>query len=162
MRMIGKRGLNLIKEFEGFRDKAYKDSVGVWTIGWGTTKINGRPVTASDVCTKEEAEIWLQQDLQKFEQMITEAVKVPLTQNQFDSLVSIVYNVGPGSKSKSGIIVLKNGSPSTLLKLLNQGNYSGAADQFLVWFRTAGSENGLKRRREAERELFLTPDEQTI
>jgi len=157
--MIGKNGLDLIKEFEGFRNKAYQDSGGVWTIGWGTTKINGVNVKSNDICTASEAELYLQIDAHQSEKLVDENVKVPLTQNQFDAMVSIIYNVGPGKPGiKSGIIKLKNGTPSTLLRLLNLGDYSGSADHFLDWFRTAGSESGLLRRRRAERKLFLTPD----
>lgn len=156
--IVGKRGLELIKEFEGFRKKAYQDTGGVWTIGWGTTRIHDRPVKETDTCTKEEATIWLELDVARFEDMVNKNVKVPLNQNQFDAMVSIVYNVGPGMKNgKSGIITLGNGAPSTLLRKLNSGDYQGAADQFLVWYRTKGSEAGLLRRRKAERELFLEP-----
>lgn len=156
--IIGRKGVELIKEFEGFRSSAYKDTGGVWTIGWGTTRIDGRLVRSTDICTKEEATLWLEEDLERFEAIVNKNVKVPLNQNQFDAMVSIVYNVGPGVRGvKSGIVTLKNGNPSTLLRKLNAGDFQGVPDQFLVWFRTAGSEKGLMRRREAERRLFLEP-----
>ena len=86
-----------------------------------------------------------------------ETVTVPLTQGQHDAMVSIVYNVGIGSSEKDGIIVLRNGKPSTLLRKLNAGDYDGAADQFLLWISPGSNvENGLKRRRTQERCMFLT------
>ncbi|MFX5276963.1 lysozyme [Acinetobacter baumannii] len=139
-------GLNLIKGFEGKRLNAYDDGVGVWTIGFGTIKYpNGVRVKKGDTCTEQQAETYLKNDLTKFEVAINKLVKVPLTQNQFDALVSLTYNIGSGA--------FKN---STLLKKLNKGDYQGAADQFLVWNKAGGKVmKGLVRRREAERALFL-------
>lgn len=151
-------GISLIKEFEGFSNKAYLDPVGIPTIGYGTTRINGKSVNIDQTCTPEEAEIWLLQEISFFEIVINRNVKVHLTQNQFDALVSIVYNVGPGKKGiKDGIIQLKNGSPSSLLRLLNTGDYVGASNEFDKWIYAGGKLlNGLKRRRAAEKKLFLS------
>ncbi|WP_198079719.1 lysozyme [Acinetobacter calcoaceticus] len=139
-------GLNLIKDFEGKRLNAYDDGVGVWTIGYGTIKYpNGVRVKKGDTCTEQQAELYLRNDMLKFEAAINKLVKVPITQNQFDALASFTYNLGE-----------TNLANSTLLKKLNKGEYQAAADQFLVWNK-AGSKvmKGLVRRREAERALFL-------
>lgn len=139
-------GINLISGFEDTRFKAYDDGVGVWTIGTGTTVYpNGVKVKQGDTCTPEQAKTYFKHDLAKFEKTVNESVTVPLNQNQFDALVSLTYNIGAGA--------LKN---STLLKLLNKGDYKGAADQFLAWKKAGGKVlPGLVRRREAERALFL-------
>lgn len=139
-------GINLIKSFEGLRLKAYDDGVGVWTIGFGTIKYpNGIRVKAGDSCTSQQAEDYLRNDLSAFESAVNRLVKAKLTQNQFDALVSLTYNIGSGAFKGS-----------TLLKLLNKGDYQGAADQFLVWNKAGGKVmKGLVRRREAERALFL-------
>lgn len=139
-------GVNLIKGFEGKRLVAYDDGVGVWTIGYGTIKYpNGIHVKKGDTCTDSQAETYLKNDLAKFESAINKLVKVPLNQNQFDALASFTYNLGETNLSKS-----------TLLRKLNAKDYKGAADQFLVWNKAGGKVmNGLVRRREAERNLFL-------
>ena len=157
----GNEGIALIKEFEGFSAKAYPDPKSggkPYTTGYGTTQYpNGRPVTMGDVCTREQAEQYLRHDLKAFESAVSAAVTVPLKQGQFDAMVSIVYNVGSGSKAKSGIIMLKDGKPSTLLRKLNAGDYKGAADEFLKWVSPGSNvEAGLRRRRTAERQLFLS------
>ncbi|WP_322853093.1 lysozyme [Acinetobacter baumannii] len=130
----------------GTRFTAYDDGVGIWTIGIGTTVYpNGVKVKKGDTCTPEQAKAYFKHDLAKFEKTVNESVTVPLTQNQFDALVSLTYNIGSGAFKGS-----------TLLKLLNKGDYKGAADQFLVWNKAGGKVmKGLVRRREAERALFL-------
>jgi len=155
------KGLSLIKQSEGFRDKAYPDPATggkPYTIGYGTTAYpSGMPVKLGDKVTEQQADIYLRNDVKKFEAEVSKAVKVKLTQGQFDALVSIVYNVGLGSKSKSGIIQLKDGSPSTLLRKINAGDYAGAADEFMKWVSPGSSvEKGLRIRRAAERALFLS------
>ena len=139
-------GISLIKGFEGKRLNAYYDGVGVWTIGCGTIKYpNGVRVKKGDTCTELQAESYLENDLVKFENAINRLVKVPLNQNQFDALSSFTYNLGE-----------TNLSSSTLLKKLNAKDYAGTADQFLRWNKAGGKVmNGLTRRREAERNLFL-------
>lgn len=139
-------GISLIQEFEDLRLNAYDDGVGVWTIGYGTIKYpNGVRVKKGDVCTKEQALEYFKYDLKEFEETVNNKVEVPINQNQFDALVSLSYNIGSGAFSKS-----------TLLKKLNNKDYKGAADQFLVWNRGGGRVlKGLVRRREAERALFL-------
>ncbi|MEL6261951.1 MAG: lysozyme [Cyanobacteria bacterium J06626_6] len=139
-----KNGLLLIKSFEGLRLNAYRDAVGIWTIGYGTT----RAVRPGMMISEAEAVKFLQQDLARFEKSINEAVRVPINDNQFSALSSFTYNVGPGAFRSS-----------TLLKLLNQGDIRGAADQFPRWNKAGGRPlAGLTRRRNAERLLFLGED----
>lgn len=134
------KGLDLIKSFEGLRLSAYKDVVGVVTIGYGTTS----GVKMGDTITKERAEQLLREDVERFEQQVLRLVRVPLSQGQHDALVSFVYNLGAGNLSNS-----------TLLRLLNAGDYAGAAAQFDRWNKAGGKVlAGLVRRRAAERALF--------
>ena len=139
-------GVELICGFEGLRLEAYDDGVGVWTVGFGTTKFpNGMRVKKGDNCTLEQAKSYMQNDLKEFEQTVNGAVGVPLNQNQFDALVSLAYNIGTTA--------FKN---STLVKRLNDENYKGAADQFNVWVNAGGKRmQGLVNRRAAEQALFL-------
>ena len=137
----GINGLNLIKEFEGLRLQAYQCSANIWTIGYGHTA----DVSANDVITEEEALSFLRQDVAESERTVNQYVHVPLTQNQFDALVSFVFNLGVG-----------NFRTSTLLRKLNAGDDDGAAQEFGCWIHAGGKAlPGLVRRREAERALFL-------
>lgn len=138
-------GKTLIKSFEGKRLVAYDDGTGVWTIGCGTIKYpNGNAVKKGDVCTDAQVDQYFSNDLVKFENSVNSLVKVPLTQNQFDALVSFAYNVGAS-----------NLATSTLLKKLNAKDYKGAAAEFPKWNKAGGKVmNGLTRRRLAEQELF--------
>jgi len=134
-------GIDLIKSFEGLQLAAYQDSVGVWTIGYGAT----RGITAGMSITLDQAERMLRNDISRFEPSLESLVKVSLTQNQWDVLMSFIYNLGAG-----------NLASSTLLKLLNAGDYAGAADQFLRWNKAGPNVLvGLNARRVAERQLFL-------
>ncbi len=142
IRKTNQEGLKLIKSFEGLYLDAYEDPVGVWTIGWGATKgvYEGMKITVA------QAEKMLQDELEKFEAAVADAVKVQLNDNQFSALVSFSYNLGAGSLFES-----------TLLKLLNQGKFQEAADQFPRWNKAGGQPLlGLSRRRRAERALFLS------
>ena len=140
------KGIALIKQFEGCKLTAYQDSVGVWTIGYGWTKpVDGKPIRAGMTIKQETAERLLKTGLVSYENDVSRLVKVDLTQGQFDALVSFTYNLGARSLSTS-----------TLLRKLNAGDYAGAADEFLHWNKAGGKVlNGLTRRREAERDLFL-------
>ena len=141
MRRINKAGLDLIKSFEGLRLKAYKDAVGVWTIGYGHTKT----ATPGTVISEPEAEALLRNDLAEAQGAVERLVKQPLTDNEYAALVSFVFNLGSGNLSRS-----------TLLRRLNVGDRKGAADQFLVWNKAGGKVlAGLTRRRQAERTLFM-------
>ena len=136
-------GIDLICSFEGLRLKAYDDGVGVWTIGYGTTVINGVKVKKGDTCTLEQAKSYMAQDLKQFESAVNQ-VKVPLNQNQYDALVSLAYNIGVSAFLNS-----------TLLKKLNAKDYKGAAEQFDRWNQAGGKVmRGLTNRRAKERKLF--------
>lgn len=141
------KGIALIKEFEGCKLTAYQDSVGVWTIGYGWTQpVDGKPIRAGMTIKQETADRLLKTGLISYESDVSRLVKVGLTQGQFDALVSFTYNLGPRSLSTS-----------TLLRKLNAGDYAGAADEFVRWNKAGGKVlNGLSRRREAERALFLS------
>jgi len=138
---ISNAGLDLIKQFEGLRTTAYRCSAGILTIGYGHT----HGVKTGDVITPQQADEYLREDVQIAELNVNTNIKTPLTQNQFDALVSFVFNVGAGNFVKS-----------TLLKKLNAGDYSGAADELLKWVNAGGKPlEGLRKRRTAERERFL-------
>ncbi|KYQ83468.1 lysozyme [Acinetobacter sp. NRRL B-65365] len=145
-RSISKAGINLITSFEDLKLDAYDDGTGTWTIGFGTTVYpDGIRVQQGDHCTAEQAKSFFQHDLRRFQKAVNKAVLVTLSQNQFDALVSLSYNIGQNA--------FKN---STLLKYLNAGDYRAAADQFLVWNKGGGQIlKGLVHRREVERTLFL-------
>lgn len=139
-------GLKLIMESEGFRERAYQDTGGVWTVGYGTTRINGRPVNKNDVVDELFAVVLLKEDVASSEKAVTRLVKVPLNQNQFDALVDFVYNLGETQFNKS-----------TLLRKLNNKDYVGAAEEFPRWvFDNNKVQPGLVTRRKKERELFLS------
>lgn len=141
------KGIALIKEFEGCKLTAYQDSVGVWTIGYGWTQpVDGKPIRAGMTIKQETAERLLKTGLVSYESDVSRLVKVGLTQGQFDALVSFTYNLGSRALSTS-----------TLLRKLKCGDYTGSADEFLRWNKAGGKVlNGLTRRREAERALFLS------
>lgn len=138
-------GIDLIHSFEQLRLKAYPDPGSKdgkpYTVGWGST---GSDIGPGTLWTKEKADQRFASDLSKFEQAVSLLVKVPLTQYQFDAIVSFTYNLGIGS--------LKS---STMLKMLNEGDYSNAGLQLLRWTKNDGVEMaGLVRRRKAELKMF--------
>lgn len=142
-RRIGPKGLALIKEFEGRRLTAYRDVVGVLTIGYGST---GPHVKPGMTITEAEAEALLRKDLDRFERGVAEMAG-EMTPGQFSALVSLAYNVGLG-----------NFASSTLLKLHRAGDYAGAAGQFGRWNKAGGRVlAGLTKRRAAERALYELP-----
>lgn len=141
------KGLALIKSFEGFSARPYLCPAGIPTIGYGATYYpDGRRVTMQDrPVTEADATAMLRSMLASYEAGVDRYVGVPLTQGQFDALVSFAYNIG--------LSALKN---STLLRVLNLRDYAGAAAQFARWNRANGKVlPGLTRRREAERKLFV-------
>lgn len=141
---VSENCLSLIKECEGCSLHSYQDIGGVWTIGYGCTHDVGK----SDTITQEEAESMLLAAVLTTEAAVNMLLKVPVTQNQFDALVSFTYNVGEGHLESS-----------TFLRLLNQGDYEGAAEQILRWNKVNGEiVFGLVRRRHKEYELFLKPE----
>jgi lysozyme len=139
-------GIELIKKFEGLRLHAYQDVADIWTIGYGQT---GPDIVKNKVITEAEAEALLVADLTKRERKLSRLISVPLTQNQFDALMSLAYNIGIDGFRRS-----------TVRKRLNNGDYKGAADA-IPWWNKATIEGelqvvaGLVRRRDAERTLFL-------
>ena len=141
---ISSTGLTLIKKFEGCELTAYQDIAGVWTIGYGHT---GSDVTPGKVISAIEVEELLRKDVSFFEKGVTEALKVPVNQNQFDALVSFSYNVGLGAFKES-----------TLLKLLNDKTDKNiVAAEFSRWSKADGVVvQGLLNRRKDEQALFLT------
>lgn len=134
------KAVELIKQFEGCKLHAYKDSVGVPTIGYGHTK----HVHMGQTLTQQEADDFLYEDLDDAWQYVYSLVEVPLTQGQADALTSFVFNLGAG-----------NLKTSMLLKKLNMGE--DASSEFGKWTHAGGKVlPGLVKRREAERELFLS------
>lgn len=132
--------LDFLRAREGFRANAYPDAGG-YSIGYGRF-LGTKPVPSQ--VTRLQAERWLSEDAQKAADAIVRLVRVPLNQNQFDALVSFVYNLGEGALSRS-----------TLLKKLNAGDYAGAAGEFRRWVYSGGTIlAGLVSRRAAERDLF--------
>ena len=137
-------GLELIKSFEGCETTAYQDSVGVWTIGYGHTK----GVEEGQTCSIEDAETMLSKEMDEYEGYINNMVKVELEQCEFDALVAWVYNLGP-----------TNLAESTMLKVLNDGQFDRVPDEMRRWNRAGGQVlQGLVRRREAEALLFQGED----
>ena len=137
---ISQEGISLIKKFEGCELEAYKCAAGVWTIGYGHTK----DVKEGNSITKEDAESMLVHELQEYCSDVDIAVKVDLKQNEFDSLVSWTYNLGP-----------TNLNSSTMLRVLNEGKHDEVPAQMKRWNKASGQvKEGLVRRREAEALMF--------
>jgi lysozyme len=144
--------INLIKEFEGCKLTAYQDSVGIWTIGYGSTRINGAPVRPGQKITQAEADAALTEHLNKqVAPSINSSIKAPITQSMYDALCCFTYNLGGGALAKS-----------SLASDLNSPNYELAANNFSMYNKAGGQVlPGLSRRRAAEQALFLkdgTPD----
>lgn len=144
------KGIKNIKDFEGCSLTAYPDpgtGGAPWTIGYGWTHpVDGKPIKPGMTIKQETADRLLKTGLVSYENDVLKMAKVKLTQGQFDALVSFAYNVGSRALSTS-----------TLLRKLNDGDVKGAADEFLRWNKACGKVlNGLTRRREAERALFLS------
>ena len=140
---VNAAGLELIKSFEQCRLRAYKPTPDdVWTCGWGSTQ----GVTEDTVWTQEEADAALERDLEEAEACVTRAVTAFLHENENAALVSLCFNIG-----------CKAFTDSTLVRLLNEGDFDAAQAQFKRWNKQAGKElAGLTRRRSAEETLFAT------
>lgn len=149
------RCYDIIRHFEGFREKAYLCPAGVLTIGYGHTGIDVLP---GMVITKAKAADILVKDVSKFASLVNGALTIKVTQGQFDALVSFCFNTGPGKSGvKDGLITLKNGNPSTLLRKTNAGDILGASAEFLKWVNAGGVKlPGLVARRQAEQILYLS------
>lgn len=140
---VSSKGVDMIKRFEGLRLRAYKDAVGVWTVGYGHT---GPDVHPGMAITGEEAVGLLMQDLRRFERCVDHYLEIEPTQAEFDALVSFAYNLG-----------CKALHDSTLMRKFNAGDKRGAAEEFLRWNHAGGHElAGLTHRRMLEKERFLT------
>lgn len=149
-REVNQAGVDLIRRFEGCRLDAYPDpgtGGAPITIGYGAT---GPGIELGVVWTQEEAEARLVEDIAQFAGAVERALTVPVSANEFAAMVSLAFNIGAGAFKKS-----------TLLRLVNDGHFEAAAEQFLRWNRAGGREMpGLTRRRQAERQLFLTPGDE--
>jgi lysozyme len=151
---LSENGFKIIKNFEGLRLSAYRDVAGVWTIGYGSTRYHdGKQVKPGDTLASEvQADALFRNTLGQYENAVNEFVKVPITQNQFDALVSFTYNEGTGALEES-----------TLLVKLNEKNYAEAAAHFLAWDKITDPKTGKKvvcetlvQRRREESQLFLS------
>lgn len=141
MRKTNQAGVDLVKYYESLRLTAYRDLKGILTIGYGHT---GPDVFDGQIIDQPSAELLLKHDLSTAESAVINCVRSELTDNQFSACVSLVYNIGATAFAKS-----------TLVKLLNQKDYTGAAQQFLVWDKANGQViGGLLARRRAEADLF--------
>lgn len=142
----------ITQTFEGYSLIRYQDEGGVWTIGRGHLWLEGEPLT----CTAAEVELWFASDIAKCAHAVNDLVSVELLQDQFNALCDFVFNLGVGA--------LEN---STLLKLLNTGDFQAASDQFVAWdhIRIDGQlriSEGLLRRRTAETTLFTLAKEKAV
>jgi lysozyme len=146
---IGKAGIDLIKEFEGDKLKSYQDSVGIWTIGYGSLIMpNGQKVKPGDIITEQQAEQLFMADIAPRAKSVSDMIKTQINQNQFDALMCFTYNLGIMSLLYS-----------TLLKEVNTNpNNPDIRNQFAKWV-YAGKEiiPGLVRRRKAEADLYFKP-----
>lgn len=137
-----------IQQFEGLKLKAYKDSVGIWTVGFGNifNLDTGNPIKEGDEISLETAERWLKIEVDNLQAKMRKVITVPLNDNQWTALTSLAYNIGFGAFKRS-----------TLLRLLNAGaSKEEVAKQILRWNKAGGKEiKGLTNRRKAESNLFL-------
>ncbi|EEI9428645.1 lysozyme [Salmonella enterica] len=144
---ISDSGLAALKREEGCKLTAYTDSRGVWTIGTGHTgKVDGITVHKGMTITQNTADRLLLDDLSWVERCIAERVTVPLNQNQYDAMCSLIFNIGANAFIGSSV-----------RRYLNAGNYTAAADAFLKWSRAGSNPTILAPRRGRERAMFLSP-----
>lgn len=149
---VNQATVDLIKKWEGFKAKAYFDTIAsppVWTIGYGTTARAGVGVEprAGMTITEQEATGYLKKTIDKFAQTIRPNIKRPINENEFGAFVSLAYNIGPSAFAKS-----------SALRLFNEGRKQEAADAILLWNKAGGKVvQGLVNRRNDEKKFFLTP-----
>lgn len=151
VKKISQEGIDFIKSFEGVRLRSYADAGGTFTIGWGSTRyVTGKPVGYNETITLEAANVLLYTKLNDNDVRIAELVKVPLSQNEWDAVADFEYNLGDGALAGS-----------TFLRILNTGDFLGAAPHLLAWDEV--TVNGTKhvspdllKRRQAEMQLFLS------
>lgn len=134
--------IDIIKEFGGLSLEAYSDQNGNWYIGYG----HSQGVTEGMTITEAEAEQFLREDLEVFEESVSRMVEVNVSENEFSAMVCLTYNIGPGGFSES-----------TVRRKVNEQEWEEAADAILMWNKVNGQVNeALVNRREKERALFLT------
>ena len=137
---ITKSTFELLVKFEGKRNKAYQDSKGLWTIGVGHLIRPTEQHLLHAILTDDQVEELFKNDLRWCDEAIVSSVKVSITQNQYDALTSLCFNIGDTNFKKSSVV-----------RTLNEGNYLAAAEHFMDWIKPSV----LKPRREKEKELFL-------
>jgi lysozyme len=142
---VTEEGLALIRRFEGFRAKAYRDPIGVWTIGYGHTSAAGPPrVHKGLTISRREAEEILARDVEAFAEGVATSLRIVLNEAQFSALVSFAYNVGLGNFRRSSV-----------LTMANRGDFAAVARRLALWTRAGGRIlPGLVKRRAAEGQLF--------
>lgn len=148
MRQVTQEGIDLIKYFEGFEEEVYLDAVGLPTIGYGhlLTKQELAEGTFTNGISKIEAEYLLSKDVHFAERAVLRLIRVPLSNGQFDALVSFTFNLGSGSLQRS-----------TLRRKLNREEYYAIPNELMRWVNAGGRRlKGLVRRRQAESDLFLS------
>jgi lysozyme len=150
---VNELGLALIQKFEGFRARAYRDAVGVWTIGFGHTSMAGAPqVKEGLVVDRNRAAVILAKDVAMFAEGVASAITTELNDNQFSALVSFAYNVGLGNFKKSSVRTA-----------VNANDFAAVPRRLALWTKAGGRVlPGLVKRRAAEAELFATPMEGSI
>lgn len=143
---LSNNGIAFLKREEGEKLTGYADSRGIPTIGVGHTgKVDGVPVKVGMKITQNQSTRLLLDDLKWVSEAIATSVKARLTQNQYDALTSLIFNIGAAAFRGS-----------TVLRKLNGGDYTGAADAFLMWKKAGSDQNILLPRRQRERSLFLS------
>jgi len=150
--MIPRQAVEIVRRWEGLKLKAYKDVVGIVTIGYGTTAAAGVGITPrlGMTITQAEAEWYLERALVKFAEKIRPAITAPINDNQWSALLSLAYNIGPTAFKRS-----------SALRHFNAGNTDKAARSILLWNKAGGKVvKGLVNRRKDEQKLFLTPVEE--
>ena len=142
-------GINIIKEFEGFKSHAYIDTDGTPVIGYGLSQIEGKPVQIGDRISTAKANEALYSQLQVIQQELDKAIDVDLSDRQLGAIASLSFNAG-----------VNHITESTLVRKINAGDYAGAANEFLRWDKANVRGRlvrlpGLTRRRQAEKQLFI-------
>lgn len=143
------KALSLIKKYEGCRLSAYQDAVGIWTIGYGTTRIHDRAVVPSDILTLTECNQYLLEHVEVITRQIKKAVEVEITENELQALVSFVYNIGIGNFRRSTLLLLLNQRAPAKIVALEFHKWNRAGSKVLA---------GLITRRKDEADLFLEVD----
>lgn len=143
---VTEEGLALIRQSEGFRAKAYRDPVGIWTIGFGHTSAAGPPQVFEGLAiTPEQGRKILARDVEMFALGVAKALRAPVTGNEFSALVSFAYNVGLGAFQRSSV-----------LQAVNAGDREAVPRRLQLWVKAGGKVlPGLVKRRAAEAALFM-------